>query len=245
MALVLPFGGGPPEPGVCGIPLGAPLPPLCPRACAPWYWQYLLGGMAFSPHRLPVVLLVPWHLFSSGTGISPSLRRKFGYSWPGARWRDRCSAPRITPLQRCEIIAVACEPPPQEEGLTGWTLARLRDEILREGIVKELSVSHLGSLLSRLDIKPHKMEMWLHSRDPLFREKVAEIVALYLNPPRDAVVVCIDEKTGMQAVERKYKDEPSRVHVKAPLFFGKQPKPLVHECSGSELAEKTRLFYHL
>ena len=39
-------------------------------------------------------------------------------------------------------------------------------------------------------------------------------------------------------------DKP-RVHVQAPLFFGKQPKPLVHECSGSELAEKTRLFYHL
>ena len=118
--------------------------------------------------------------------------------------------PRITPVQRCEIIATACEPPPQQGGLTGWTLARLREKILQDGIVKELSVSHLGTLLSRMDIKPHATRMWLHSRDPLFREKVAEIVELYLNPPRDAVVVSIDEKTGMQAVERKYEDDPAR-----------------------------------
>lgn len=118
--------------------------------------------------------------------------------------------PRITPMQRCEIIAAACEPAPQAGGLSGWTLARLRDEILSKGIIDQLSVSHLGALLSRMDIKPHKTEMWLHSRDPLFRERVAEIVQLYLRPPADGVVVSIDEKTGMQAVERLYKDEPAR-----------------------------------
>lgn len=117
---------------------------------------------------------------------------------------------RITPMQRCEIIAAACEPAPQQGGLSGWTLARLREEILSKGIVDQLSVSHLGALLSRMDIKPHKTKMWLHSRDPLFRERVAEIVQLYLKPPTDGVVVSIDEKTGMQAVERKYKDEPAR-----------------------------------
>lgn len=139
-------------------------------------------------------------------------RKRFGTSgMQGLLDLHRSGRPaRITPMQRCEIIAAACEPPPQEEGLTGWTMARLRDEILRQGIVEELSVTHLGTLLSRMDLKPHKTQMWLHSRDPLFREKVAEIVELYLNPPSDAVVVSIDEKTGMQAVERKYKDEPAR-----------------------------------
>lgn len=138
-------------------------------------------------------------------------RTRFGIcGMPGLLDRPRSGRPaRITTMQRCEIIAAACEPPPQEEGLTGWTLARLRDKIPQEGIVKELSLSHLGMLLSRMDIKPHRMEMWLHSRDPQFRELVAEIVELYLNPPRDAVVVGIDEKTGMQAVERKYKDDPA------------------------------------
>ena len=42
--------------------------------------------------------------------------------------------------------------------------------------------------------------------DPQFREKVSEITALYLQPPPDAVVLSIDEKTGMQALERRFPD---------------------------------------
>lgn len=118
--------------------------------------------------------------------------------------------PRITPIQRCEIIAAACQPPPQEEGLTGWTRARLLEAIKQQGIIDTLSVSHLGNLLARVDIKPHKTKMWLHSTDPLFRERVLEIIKLYLNPPKDGVVVCIDEKTGMQAIERKHPDHPAK-----------------------------------
>lgn len=141
-----------------------------------------------------------------------------------SRWRTRFSIhgiaglldrarsgrpPRITPIQRCEIIAAACAPAPERDGLTGWTHELLREEILRQGIVAELSVSHLGTLLARADLKPHKQRMWLHSRDPHFRERVAEIVELYLNPPKDGVVVCVDEKTGMQAIERKHSDQPA------------------------------------
>jgi transposase len=125
--------------------------------------------------------------------------------------RPRSGRPsRITPVQRCEIIAAACQPSPQVEGETGWTRERLRDAILRQGIVDALSVSHLGNLLSRADIKPHKTQMWLHSTDPKFRERVAEIIDLYVNPPNDAVVVCVDEKTGMQAIERKYPERASQ-----------------------------------
>lgn len=118
--------------------------------------------------------------------------------------------PRISPVQRCQIIGTACEPPPQENGQTGWTKVRLREAILQQGIVDALSVSHLGHLLSRADIKPHKTRMWLHSTDPQFRERVAEIVELYIDPPKDGVVVCVDEKTGMQAIERKHPDKPAQ-----------------------------------
>jgi transposase len=129
----------------------------------------------------------------------------------GLQDRPRSGRPsRFTPVQRCEILAVACQPAPQTEGETGWTHARLRDAILRQGIVEALSRSYLGDLLSRGDIKPHKTQMWLHSTDPLFRERVTEIMALYVSPPPDGVVVCVDEKTGMQAVERRYPDRPAR-----------------------------------
>jgi transposase len=46
----------------------------------------------------------------------------------------------------------------------------------------------------------------MHSPDPQFREKVTEITELYLNPPPGEVVLCVDEKTGMQALERRFPD---------------------------------------
>lgn len=141
-----------------------------------------------------------------------------------ARWRGRFARrrleglkdrprsgrpPRIGPVTRCQIIAVACEPPPPEPGLNGWTLDRMVETLRQRGIV-EISRSHLHTLLCRGDLKPHHSRMWLHSPDPLFREKVADIVALYLHPPAGAVVLSVDEKTGMQAIERKHPDRPAR-----------------------------------
>lgn len=52
--------------------------------------------------------------------------------------------------------------------------------------------------------------MWLHSPDPEFREKVNVICRLYRKAPEVGVVLSIDEKTGMQAVERKHLDRPPR-----------------------------------
>jgi transposase len=49
---------------------------------------------------------------------------------------------------------------------------------------------------------------WVHSPDPAFRAKVAEITDLYLHLPPDSVVLSIDEKTGMQALERRFPDRP-------------------------------------
>lgn len=125
---------------------------------------------------------------------------------------DRARAgrpPRLTPLERCGIMAVACEPAPQRDGLNGWTLDRLREEVEQRGVAK-ISRSHLHTLLARADLRPHRHKMWLHSPDPQFREKVADVVGLYVDPPEGSTVLCIDEKTGMQAVERKHPDRPAR-----------------------------------
>lgn len=116
--------------------------------------------------------------------------------------------PTYTPVQRCEMMAVACEPAPTGDGISGWTLDGLKDQIRRRGIAR-ISRSHLHTILRRADLQPHKKRMWLHSPDPRFREKVAEIVELYLDPPKDSTVVCVDEKTQMQAIERKHPDRPA------------------------------------
>jgi len=52
--------------------------------------------------------------------------------------------------------------------------------------------------LIRNDLHPHQYELWMHSKDPYFREKVNEIVSLYLDPPEDTVVISVDKKTVMR-----------------------------------------------
>ena len=51
-------------------------------------------------------------------------------------------------------------------------------------------------------LQPHRQETWKLSKDPQFVEKVRDIVGLYLNPPERAVVLCVDEKSQIQALDR-------------------------------------------
>jgi len=51
-------------------------------------------------------------------------------------------------------------------------------------------------------LQPHRVEHWKLSRDPLFVEKVIDIVGLYLDPPERALVLCVDEKSQIQALDR-------------------------------------------
>ena len=68
---------------------------------------------------------------------------------------------------------------------------------------------HLGlsqSMVSRVwrafGLAPHKQDSWKLSKDPLFVEKVRDVVGLYLDPPERALVLCVDEKTQIQALNR-------------------------------------------
>jgi transposase len=120
--------------------------------------------------------------------------------------RQRRGRPsRLTPLQRTQIVALACGPSPAEHGLSGWTLDRLHEEIERRAVAK-IGRSWLQVQLARADLRPHKHKMWLHSTDPAFREKTTAVVEMYVAPPEGATVLCVDEKTGMQAVERRHPD---------------------------------------
>jgi transposase len=52
-------------------------------------------------------------------------------------------------------------------------------------------------------LKPHRLEGYIASNDPDFETKAAEVIGLYLNPPQHAAVFCVDEKTAIQALDRK------------------------------------------
>ena len=119
--------------------------------------------------------------------------------------------PKFGPLVHAELIALACEPRGESEkrdGRNRRTIEDVRREAIRRELVASISWSSVQRILDGLDIRPHVVEQWLHSPDPRFREKVAEITDLYLHPPPNSVVLSIDEKTGMQALERRFPDRP-------------------------------------
>jgi transposase len=65
-----------------------------------------------------------------------------------------------------------------------------------------LSKSTVGRIWRRFDVKPHLDDRFKLSTDPQFVDKVVDVVGLYHNPPEKAVVLCVDEKSQMQALDR-------------------------------------------
>ena len=65
-----------------------------------------------------------------------------------------------------------------------------------------ISASQCWRICAGLDLKPWQVESWMTSHDPDFWEKAGDVCGLYLNPPENAVVWSVDEKSGMQAKSR-------------------------------------------
>ena len=76
-----------------------------------------------------------------------------------------------------------------------------------------LSFATVGRIWRAFGLKPHRSETFKLSQDPLFIEKVRDIVGLYLHPPERAVVLCVDEKSQIQALERSQPELPMRAGV--------------------------------
>lgn len=149
-------------------------------------------------------------------GVTSKLVRRWRDRFLG-RKHDRVDALRDLPrsgrpreidaVTRCEVMAMACGKP-ADFGVPCrqiWTLSTLAETYRSQHSERRTpSRTLVHRILSRAEIRPHRLKMWLHSPDPKFREKVTEICELYLNPPEGSVVICIDEKTGMQALGRKH-----------------------------------------
>lgn len=158
-------------------------------------------------------------LLASEGVATGEIARRLGVSLPVVcKWRRRVAVggrkglhdlersgrpSRLTPAQRLELVALACEPLREGEGRTTPTLDEVVERAVHREVVAEISRSHLHRLLQACDLRPHRVRIWLHSVDPEFRRKATEICDLYLRPPGGSVVLSIDEKTGMQALERK------------------------------------------
>jgi hypothetical protein len=116
------------------------------------------------------------------------------------------------PSARLDVMALATRKPARDHcAATRWS----RDDwgaALAQGPTGPMSRSSIWRILDEADLKPHRSVYWLNSHDPDFEAKAHHICTLYLHALRffehGRVVICTDEKTGMQILQRKYPTQP-------------------------------------
>jgi transposase len=96
------------------------------------------------------------------------------------------------------VSTVVTEPPPDQA--TRWTMEALARRLNEKGI--GISASQVWRICQALELKPWQTESWMTSHDPDFWAKAADVCGLYLNPPENAVVWSVDEKSQIQATSR-------------------------------------------
>lgn len=103
-------------------------------------------------------------------------------------------ATALTPRVEARILNWTRKPP--TDGSTHWSTRRL---------AAKLGMHHMmvARTWKKHGIKPHRLERYMASNDPEFEAKAADVLALYLRPPQHALVLCVDEKTAIQALDRK------------------------------------------
>jgi transposase len=103
------------------------------------------------------------------------------------------SASVLTPSLRARILSATRKKP--ADGSTHWSCRKL-------ALVLGVSKDTVHRAWNEAGLKPHRLERYMASDDPDFESKAADIIGLYMNPPRHAAVFCVDEKTAIQALDR-------------------------------------------
>ena len=109
------------------------------------------------------------------------------------RHQGRKPAPDAEQLE-ARILSATRQAP--ADGSTNWTCRKL---------AKHLDIPHMrvARVWARAGLQPHRVERYMASNDPDFETKAADVIALYLKPPQHAVVFSVDEKTAIQALDRR------------------------------------------
>lgn len=145
------------------------------------------------------------------------IEKSTGFSAPTVlKWRNRyvregieglADAPRPGREPEIDELALIAETlvndgiPPAELGISHWSARIMAD---RFGI----SFSSVARIWRKWKIQPHRIETFKFSTDPELEAKLRDVVGLYMSPPENAVVLSIDEKTQIQALERTHPDQP-------------------------------------
>jgi transposase len=148
-------------------------------------------------------------VLAAGEGLGTSaITRKLGVSRPTViQWRERYAAQGLAGLQDdprsgrpktvddAAILAMTLDPPPDRLGVTHWSTRLLAAEL-------KVGDATVARTWRKYCVQPWRRATFKFSTDPELVAKVHDIVGLYLNPPEKAVVLCIDEKSQIQALDR-------------------------------------------
>jgi transposase len=123
---------------------------------------------------------------------------------PGLHDEDRPGRPRL--IDRKKVLATTLAAPPKKYGVTHWSTRLL---------ARHLSISDhsVAEIWREYGIQPWRSESFRFSTDPQLEAKVVDVVGLYLDPPENAVVLCVDEKSQIQALDRTAPVLPTRPHL--------------------------------
>jgi transposase len=125
------------------------------------------------------------------------------YRLDGLLDEPRPGKPRtITDEQVEEVIVKTLESTPKDA--THWSTRSMAREV-------GLTQSAVLRIWRAFGLQPHRQESWKLSKDPQFVAKVRDVVGLYLNPPERAVVLCVDEKSQIQALDRTAPRSPGGI----------------------------------
>jgi len=152
--------------------------------------------------RARIVLLA-----ADGVGTNEIVHR-VGVSKPAViRWKRRHAAEGLAGLEDRDkpgrpatidpmrIVLATLEPPPERLGVTHWSSRLLAAHLG----VSDFTVS---TTWKKWGLQPWRSQTFKFSTDPELETKIRDVVGLYLNPPEKAIVLCVDEKSQIQALDR-------------------------------------------
>ena len=126
--------------------------------------------------------------------ISRWKRRFEEHGIAGLEPRHKGSQPRVANAAvQARIARKTQQKPP--DGSTHWSCRKMAEAL---GVSK----STVQRVWAQARLKPHRLDRYMASNDPLFERKATDIIGLYMNPPQHAAVFCVDKKTAIQALDR-------------------------------------------
>jgi len=164
----------------------------------------------------PTNLKIGHELSCSNLTVGTWRRRYLALGLPGLQDAIRSGRPRtIASPTRVQVLSVASAlPQEQDRTVTRWTLEEIVATLLDALHTASISRSSLWRILQDVDLKPHKSAYWLNSHDEDFDAKAHTICQLYAKAldysSQGRLVICCDEKTGRQVLERKAPTKPAQ-----------------------------------